>query len=181
MSYVYLFSVAKATLQPQMSVRSFVSLSVWKQNPQTALNQSFHLTTTFTTTHTTIHNNIRHTSDNWLTTDNWLTDNWLTDNLLTEWQLTDWVTTYWLSNVQCPMSNDPWLMTNDQWQMSNVLFLILILMSKTFDSAQNPSARAWLWSSSILLNIIVNYYWIIEFYYINVILSELWGIFCCCC
>ena len=34
------------------NVRSSVSPFVWNQNPTKALNQSFHLTTTFTTTHT---------------------------------------------------------------------------------------------------------------------------------
>ena len=48
-------SVAKATLQPQMSVRPFVRPFVRNQNPYTAKNQSVHLKTTFTTTHNITH------------------------------------------------------------------------------------------------------------------------------
>ena len=51
----FYFSVAKATLQSQMSVRPFVRPFVRNQNPYTAKNQSVHLKTTFTTTHNITH------------------------------------------------------------------------------------------------------------------------------
>ena len=45
------FSVAKATLQPQISIRP----SVCYQNPLTEYNHYFHFTSIFTTTHTITH------------------------------------------------------------------------------------------------------------------------------
>ena len=46
--WIYLF-FSRESDSTTTNVRSFVRPSVWNQNPQTALNQSFHLTTTFTT------------------------------------------------------------------------------------------------------------------------------------
>ena len=90
-------SVAKATLEVQMSVR----LSVCHQNPKTALNHSIHLTTTFTINHTIIHT-ITHN----ITTQHHNTN--ITHNITTQLHTSTYTTSHTSSNTTSqPSSSSP--------------------------------------------------------------------------